>query len=293
MKVLVLGSGFIADHLPYEKITDYIEIDWQKTRALIAHHRPQVLINCLGKTGRPNVDWCEQNKAITAEANVAIPIMLADLCQKFDIHMIQLGSGCMYFGKSPNYYLERHGDPHYNEDIVERVDAGWKEDDFANPQSFYSKSKYACDLMLNSMPHVTTLRIRMPISEKDSPRNLINKLKGYNRIIDIPNSMTFMSDFTRCVDWIIKNGIKGTYHVTNPETLTAVRIMKEFQKYVPEYQFKIITEQELDNIITAKRSNCILNTDKLTKAGFKMTSSEEALEICMANYIKNIRRNNV
>lgn len=282
MKVLVLGKGFIADHLPYERIDEYVEVDWQKTRSLIAHHRPQVLINCAGKTGRPNVDWCEKHKTSTAEANVTIPLLLADLCDKFDVHLVQLGSGCIYFGES-KYKGESPG----------AKDPGWREEDFANPQSFYSKTKYATDLILGSMPHVTTLRIRMPVSDKDTPRNLINKLRGYKQVIDIPNSMTIMSDLTRCVDWVIKNGIKGTYHVTNPQPITAAQLMREFQKYVPEHQFETITEQQLDDMTLAKRSNCILNTDKLTKAGFKMTNSEEAVVETMANYVKNMRRTNV
>lgn len=282
MKVLVLGKGFVADHLPYERIPEYVEVDWQKTRALIAHHRPQVLINCMGKTGRPNVDWCEKHKSATAEANVTIPLILADLCEKFDTHLIHLGSGCIYFGQS-KYKGESPG----------AKDPGWREEDFANPQSFYSKTKYATDLILGSMPHVTTLRIRMPVSDRDTPRNLINKLRGYKQVIDIPNSMTIMSDLTRCVDWVIKNGIKGTYHVANPQPITAAQLMREFQKYVPEHQFEVITESDLDAMTVAKRSNCILNTDKLTNAGFKMTNSEEAVVETMANYVKNMRRTNV
>jgi 3,5-epimerase/4-reductase len=282
MKVLVVGNGFIADHLPYERIPEYVEVDWQKTRSLIAFHRPQVLINCAGKTGRPNVDWCEKHKPVTAETNVTIPLILADLCDKFNTHLIQMGSGCIYFGKSK-----------HKGERFDAVDPGWREEDFANPQSYYSKTKYATDLILGSMPHVTTLRIRMPVSNKDTPRNLINKLRGYKQVIDIPNSMTIMSDLTRCVDWIIKNGIKGTYHVVNPQPITAAQLMKEFQKYVPEHQFETITEQELDDMTVAKRSNCILNTDKLTRTGFKMTNSEEAVVQTMADYVKNMWRNNV
>ena len=99
---MTLGDGFVADHLPYEKITERIQVDWHDTRFILSKYRPDVLVNCLGKTGRPNVDWCESHKIETAEANVTIPIMLAELCAKLDIRMIQLGSGCIYFGASPN-----------------------------------------------------------------------------------------------------------------------------------------------------------------------------------------------
>lgn len=281
MKVLTLGGGFVADHLPYENIKAKI-FSREDVDSLILKHQPDVLINCIGKTGRPNVDWCESHKEETAFSNTAVPIMLSEVCKGRGTHLIQIGSGCIYFGSSP-----------YKGHISGAKDPGWREDDFAKPESFYSKTKYACDMMIGSLPHVTTLRIRMPVSDKDVPRNLINKLRGYKQVIDIPNSMTLMNDLVRCIDWAVTNRPGGIWHVANPEPLTAARIMQEYQKYVPEHQFEIITERELDQMTTAKRSNCILNTDKLRAAGFKMSDTEEALERCMAEYVKDMRSNNV
>lgn len=282
MKIMTIGEGFVSSHLPYENIKNRIEIDSISISNLLDRHQPDVLINCIGKTGRPNIDWCEANKEITATANIALPILLAENCSQRKIHLIQIGSGCIYFGPSP-----------YKGHLPNALDPGWREDDFANPASFYSKTKYACDLALSQMPNITTLRIRMPISTEDTPRNIINKLKGYNQIIDTPNSMTFMSDLIKCIDWMAYKKLSGIFHVVNPQPITPVRIMRAYQKYVPDFQFESINEQQLDKITIAKRSNCILSIEKLQKAGFKMTNSEEALEMCMADYIKNIRRNNV
>lgn len=282
MKVLTLGAGFVADHLPYEIIKEKIPAASGYIDLMLADHKPDVIVNCIGKTGRPNVDWCEKNKEVTAAANVALPILLAEACAKHSIRLIQIGSGCIYFGDSP-----------YKGEMSGAKDPGWQETDFANPASFYSKTKYACDLMLGQMSHVTTLRIRMPISTKDNPRNLINKLKGYRQVIDIPNSMTFMDDLARCVEWAIEKNKTGIFHVANPQPITAAQIMREYQKYVPEHEFEVIDERQLDQLTTAKRSNCILSTEKLQSAGFKMTNSEEALTKCMAEYVKNMRRDNV
>lgn len=273
MKIFTIGKSFVADHLNYKNIEDRLDFSEKLISAILDKYKPDVLINCIAKTGRPNIDWCEVNKAITASTNTALPIILADICEKKSIHLIQIGSGCIYYGKSPN--------------IINNIDYGWRESDVPNPESFYSKSKYACDLILGSMKNVSTLRIRMPISTKNNPRNLINKLRNYDKIIDIPNSMTFMSDLAKCVEWVIKNTNTGIYHVTNPEPITAAQIMKEYQKYKP-YVFEIIDESKLDSLTIAKRSNCILNSDKLQRAGFFMTSSEETLKLCMADYIKNI-----
>jgi len=64
--------------------------------------------------------------------------------------------------------------------------------------------------------------------------------------------------------------------------------MREYQKYVPDHKFEVISEAELDSLTVAKRSNCIIYSRKLLSVGFKMTPSQEALESCMATYVKNL-----
>jgi dTDP-4-dehydrorhamnose reductase len=291
MKIFTLGGGFVSDHLPYDKILDRIHPHEEDIDYVLTKYKPDVIINCIGKTGRPNVDWCETHKSETYMSNVVLPAMVAAQCETAGIHFIQIGSGCIYFGESPSFhYLQGDGTPwpDRNEGVFIipgiKVDNGWKETDFANPKSFYSKTKYACDLLLGAMPNVTTLRIRMPISTKNNQRNLINKLAGYKQVIDIPNSVTFMDDLTRCVDWVAKGGRMGIYHVTNPEPLTAAQVMREYQKYMPKHTFEIINEQQLDSLTVAKRSNCIIDASKLNAAGFQMTPSKKALEKCMSDY---------
>jgi len=283
MRILTLGKGFVSDHLPYPVISDRVIPDDIAIRLMLKAYKPDVLINCIGKTGRPNVDWCEDHKAETYMANVTLPAILASECEKLGIHLIHIGSGCIYFGPSPNStYCMPSGLPHYSMDI------GWTEEDFANPKSYYSQTKYACDLTIGSMSNVSILRIRMPVSTKNDPRNFINKVRNYSQVIDIPNSMTLMDDLVRCVDWAAKGNKTGIFHVTNAQPITAAQVMREFQKYQPLHKFEVIDEDELDKLTLAKRSNCLLNTDKLRESGFTMSSSEDGLKACMAAYIKNI-----
>lgn len=281
---MTAGAGFVSEHLPYARINDRFDLSSKQIDAILDTHAPDVIVNCIGKTGRPNVDWCESHKEETAAANIALPILMAEACAKKNIHLIHIGSGCIYFGPSP------HAHKFFDVEDEEYLDTepGWQEDDFANPKSFYSKTKYACDLAIGNMKNVTVLRIRMPISTQNNPRNLINKLRGYQQVIDIPNSMTFMDDLTRCIDWAAKKSQTGIFHVANPQPLNAAQIMREYQKYVPNHKFTVINESQLDQLTVAKRSNCILNTDKLTKAGFYMSPSEMALKDCMAKYAKTL-----
>lgn len=281
MKIVTLGGGFVSEHLPYYHILDRVDCSSKQIGAILDSTKPDVIINCIGKTGVPNIDWCENNKEITSISNTVIPLILADECAKRSIHMIHIGSGCIFYGNSPHASLQ-------NKEDAKSIDSGWEENDFANPESLYSCTKYAGDLILGKLKNCSVLRIRMPISDKNHNRNLINKLKNYNKIINIQNSVTFMDDLINVIDWVIKESQIGIFHVTNPEPLTAVRVMEEYQKYVPTHKFEIISENDLDKLTLAKRSNCILNSNKLRSAGYYMRSTEQALVETMKKYIQNI-----
>ena len=56
--------------------------------------KPTHVINCAGKTGRPNVDWCENNKLETIESNVTGTLILARACNDRGIHLTTLATGC-------------------------------------------------------------------------------------------------------------------------------------------------------------------------------------------------------
>jgi 3,5-epimerase/4-reductase len=289
IKVITFGkNGFISNHLPYPIMTDRLEANDSQIRSILEREKPDVVINGVGSCGFPNIDSCEKNKEKTYLANTVIPSILASECNKLDVCMIHLASGCIFYGESPN--TVNSPDVKFNKigGSLARIDAGWKETDFAHPVSYYSKTKYAADLILGEMSNCTVLRIRMPISSKHSNRNFITKVRKYSHVIDTPNSMTFLDDLVRCVGWTIENNKTGIYHVVNPGLLTAAEVMDEYKKYDPSHEFAVISSSELDKLTLAKRSNCVLNADKLRSEGFIMRDSKEALKSCMADYIRNI-----
>jgi len=88
--------------------------------------KPTHVLNAAGCTGRPNVDWCEDNKAQTVLSNVIGTLTLADECSRRGIHCTVFATGCIY------QYDEEHpvGGP------------GFKETDAPNfDGSFYSMTK--------------------------------------------------------------------------------------------------------------------------------------------------------
>lgn len=56
--------------------------------------KPTHVINCAGCTGRPNVDWCEDNKQATIRSNVVGTLNLTDCCFMRGIHITTMATGC-------------------------------------------------------------------------------------------------------------------------------------------------------------------------------------------------------
>ena len=57
-----------------------------------------VLINCAGYVGKPNVDACELHKEECLQGNVLLPEMLSRFCSELMIKFVHISSGCIYTG---------------------------------------------------------------------------------------------------------------------------------------------------------------------------------------------------
>lgn len=128
------GNGWIAGHLKTllkkqgkEVHTTTVRMeDSVKVAMELQRVRPTHVLNSAGCTGRPNVDWCEDNKAQTVRSNVIGTLNLVDQCFQMGIHCTVFATGCIY------KYNEAYpiGGP------------GYKEEDAANfTESFYSLTK--------------------------------------------------------------------------------------------------------------------------------------------------------
>lgn len=275
MKYLIFGfegwlaqkfNGFLDDSL----VSDVDITDLPAVRKELDEKKPKVVINAAGMTGRPNIDWCEEHKLETIAGNVTGPLNILQACEERKIYWVHLGSGCVFQGDGPN-------------------GKGFKEDDEANPPSFYSWTKYWADQILKHFP-VLIVRLRLPIDIESSHRNLIDKLTKYSQVINAENSVTVIPDFLDAVKQLIEKKRTGIYHITNPGTIKPSEIMEHYKKIVnPKHQFKVIPDKELykQKLAKAARSNCILNTDKLQKEGILLKPIKERIIEVMKEYKKN------
>ena len=279
MQILTVGKGFIASHLYYKTIDERLQANSNQINSILSKYKPDIIINCIGYCGEYNgtIDACVEQKERTLLSNTIIPTILATECEKLDIRLISIGSGCIFYDQSPNISVSLSGPK----------DDGWKEENSTNPKSFYSKSKLACDLAIGSMKNTTTLRIRMPISGKDHPRNLLSKLIKYQRVVEEPNSMTFMEDLMNAIDFSIKNETNGIYHIASSIPLTHSVLLDEYCKYKPSHKYEKISVEELNKITKEPRSNCILSIDKAIKRGFGFFDTQDLVRSCVKKFAKN------
>lgn len=92
-KILIFGKGFIGqrlqDNLDADISTRRI-ITFQDAEEEIARYRPNVIINCIGHTGKRNVDDCESDKDKSLSSNTFVPITIAEVALRNRIKLIHI-----------------------------------------------------------------------------------------------------------------------------------------------------------------------------------------------------------
>ncbi len=266
--ILIFGEGYIAGKfkqvLPQAITTKEDIADYAKVSNVLAHHKPEVVINCAGKTGRPNIDWCEDHREETWMSNTLGPQVLAQACLEQKVFLAHIGTGCVYNG-------DNNGE-------------GYSEDDFPNYfGSYYSRTKIASEQSLALLP-VLQMRIRMPVDSIPSPRNLITKITGYKRVVSVPNSITVMEDFVPAALKLIEHRATGIYNVVNKGAITNQEILEMYREIVDlQLAYELFSVEESRELM-AKRSNCVLSTKKLELLGIGLPEIHEAVRRTLMKY---------
>lgn len=272
-KILLLGAtGFIGSHLKPALVEAGYKV--HDPRLEVRNHteiekaaydlKPDVIINATGMTGKPNVDWCEEHPAETMSVNVGGSLNVASVAAEFGIYMVQISSGCIYDGEKEGGFTEED-EPNYK-------------------GSLYSRSRLYCEQILKEFDNVLQLRIRIPILGKPNPKNLIDKLKKYPKMINKLNSCTVIEDFIPATLHLIENKETGIFNMTNMGAMDHQSIMNLYKEIVdPNFEINLMEEKEQADLCL-RRSNCILNSDKREKAGANMPQLEESLRKVLAQY---------
>lgn len=285
MKVLLLGKGFIGNSLfNYLKDKHDTEIFSKDQlnyteRSFFTKHihtkKYDVVINCSGYTGAPNVDACEIFKADCLFYNVSIPVQLAKVCEDNKVKFINISSGCIYTGYDKEF--TEKDEPNFG---IYNIDS-----------SYYSFTKHMCEILLRNTSAIT-LRIRMPFNSDLVGKNLIYKILNYDNIIDFKNSGTNTDDLNVFIEKLITHNdllkIKGPLNVVNPGAITA-KLISEYLSFneLINPNWKVVPLNELK--IVAQRSNCILSDKKIKKLGLQLPSAIKSLKETVALFAEKYK----
>ncbi|MCX5713879.1 MAG: sugar nucleotide-binding protein [Candidatus Omnitrophica bacterium] len=268
-RILILGKGFVGSRLHEEIDSELFESpinNLTDAEKIISGFNPKIIINCIGYTGR-NVDECEVEKDRALLANTFVPIILGEACLRRNIKLVHISSGCIY-----NYdYAKGHP---IKED---------KDPDFLG--LYYSRTKIyaekALEVILQKYP-VLILRIRIPLDNRAHPKSLLSKLIKYKKVIDIPNSVTYIPDFVKALKYLLKINATGIYNVVNKGVLRYPELMDIYKEYVPDFEYEQIDFKKLKLV----RTNLILSTKKLENSGLKVRDIHVVLDECVRGYLK-------
>jgi 3,5-epimerase/4-reductase len=256
MRILLFGSrGWIASQW-----IDHVKTGWTVIPATsradnkesvlkeLEEVKPDRVVIMIGRTHGPGfstIDYLEQPGKLVENLcdNLFAPLQIAMLTRDRNIHTTYLGTGCIFDGYEREYKTD---------DLP----------DFFGSQ--YSVVKGYTDRLMKLCPHVLNLRIRMPITRIDNPRNFISKIIRYKYVCSTPNSMTVLDDFFPIFTTMIESGQTGTFNCTNPGGITHEEIFKLYQEIVdPSFTYNLCTKEVLANYIVSARSNNILDTSGL------------------------------
>ncbi len=269
---LIIGQGIIGRRLQEAwgcAATDKKIFSFKDAEDIIDEFNPSVVINCVGYNGVRNVDDCDKEPDKTFLTNTFIPVMLADLSIRRKFKLVQFSSGCIY------HYNPKSDAPRTEEDLPDYFDLA------------YSRSKIACERALLSLtPRLNALivRVRIPLDDRPHPRNILDRLVQFKKVINVPNSVTYIPDLIRALDHLIMQDARGLFNVVNKGILLYPELLDVYKKAVPDFNYEVIDFEKL----AIKRTNVVLSTAKLEKTGFKLRTIKEVFDECVQNHLASL-----
>ncbi|HNW39750.1 MAG TPA: sugar nucleotide-binding protein [Candidatus Omnitrophota bacterium] len=269
--ILILGKGFIGERLQKELDCriDGARINcFSDAEKLIKKYHPGIIINCIGITGKRNVDDCELEKDATLLANSFVPVILAEACLRNNLKLVHISSGCIF---GYNYKKDKPIKEN-NQNYFFKL--------------FYSRSKIYSEKALEALAgdyNILIARIRIPLLNAAHPKNILDKLIKYKKVIDLPNSVTYIPDFIKAVKHLIKIDARGVYNLVNKGGLRYPKLMQIYQSYIPSFKYTVIDHAKLGLV----RTNLLLSVAKLEKTGLKVRNINSVLKECVKEYLKS------
>ncbi len=200
------------------------------------------------------IDYLQHNETLhqNINDNLFVPLRLGLFLKSYpNIHLTYIGTGCIYS---------------YDDNHIENTETPIGDEDKPNFfGSNYSIVKGFTNELLK-FTNTLTLKIRMPITSENNPRNFITKITKYEKICSISNSMTVLDELIPISLDMMKKRKIGMYNFTNPGYISHNEILQMYKMIVdPNFTWKNFTLEEQDKVLKSERSNNYLSTKKLEK----------------------------
>lgn len=225
----------------------------------------------IGEKTYTTIDYLEQSGKLVENVrdNLFSPLVVAMICKKLGIHFTYMGTGCIF---------KYDGKRLFNEDDTPNFFG-----------SSYSIVKGYTDELMHLLDDVVlNLRIRMPITSRDEPRNFISKITRYERVCSVPNSMSVLDELLPIMIDMAKKRITGTFNFTNPSVISHNEILEMYREYVDnDFTWKNFSLEEQRAILAADRSNNHLDTTKLEKLYPDIKPIHESVREVMKRFNKS------
>lgn len=289
MIYLLGGSGYVGHAyqalltrrgIPFRNVRR-ADLDYTQPALLSAallRDRPEFLINAAGYTGKPNVDACELHKGECLMGNAVLPGLIAQACATAGVPWGHVSSGCIFTGARPD-------------------GSGFTESDAPNFTfrqnncSFYSGTKGLGEEVLAGQPNVFVWRLRIPFNEVETPRNYLTKLMRYPRLLEATNSISQLDEFVAATLACWEKRVPfGTYNVTNPGQITTHEVVALIERsgvHPKHYEFFASEAEFMQVAAKTPRSNCVMDSSKLARAGIVLTEVHAAVEWALRNWKKS------
>jgi len=117
-------------------------------------------------------------------------------------------------------------------------------------------------------PAVLNVRIRMPISGQNNARDFITKIVSYERVMDVPNSVTVLPELLPAMlDLMFEHRATGTINMVNPGAISHNQVLAMYREVVdPTFVIRNFERGPALDALMRKRSNCKLDTSALVAA---------------------------
>lgn len=281
-KTRILGTGLtglvgsrivelLQDEYEFENLSLETGIDItnkDQVEKIVIDSPARVVLHLAAKA---DVDGCEKDKPLGENGdawavNVEGTRNIVEACQKSGKKIIYISTDFVFDGKKDSY----------------------TEEDKPSPVNWYGLTKFEAERIIidSGLPYLI-LRLAFPYRanfemKKDLVKGIIEKLKNGQKVIMVSDQVitpTFIDDIASGLDFLIKNGKEGIYHLVGSSSHSpfeiATLIAKTFS--LNSSLIQKISANEYFKDRAPRPFSLVLKNDKLKKLGIKMLTFQEGL----------------